>query len=394
MYTLARYSKYSIATIQVLYFLLYAAFASWSSYFYVFLENERHLTGVQIGSIAAVQQINNIIFLPLWGMISDRYGKRNVFLLLLGISVFTLYGFLVHGGFVYYLVFIVFFSALHNPIGSLIDSFALRKAKEPLLTTSYGKMRLWASVGWAVSSVVTGFVIKYTSISYIFPIASALLAISWVISFLYVNKKRETTTDVKPSYRALFVFLQTNKQLLWFFLFIMLYYIFNSPTLMFINLYYNEIGATNSDIGIAFAVQSVFELPFLFFGNTIIKKYGVKNVILFTMFVAAVRMVLYGFTSNLWIAITIGCLHGVTLGLFLVAAIEYTHRLVPIQFNSTGQTLFYTFLGVGTSVGNLLNGFLKDYMSLQHAMKVNASVVFVMVIVSYVFLQKKSKQIV
>ncbi len=382
MYTRATYSKYSVGIIQLLYFLLYAAFAAWSSYFYVFLENERHLTGVQIGSIAAVQQINNIIFLPLWGMISDKYGKRKVFLLLLGISVFTLFGFLAQGGFIYYLVFIVFFSALHNPIGSLIDSFALRKANEPLVQTTYGKMRLWASVGWAVSSVGTGYLIKYTTISYIFPIASTILAITWIISFFLLNKKRETTHNIKPGFKTLYSFLIHNKQLLWFFLFIMLYYIFNSPTLMFINLYYNEIGASNSHIGLAFAVQSVFELPFMFFGYKIIAKYGIRNIILFTMFVAAVRMVLYGLTSNPWVAIAIGCTHGITLGLFLIAAIEYTQRLVPTSFKSTGQTLFYTFLGLGTSVGNILNGYLKDFMSLQHAMKLNAAMVLLLIIIT------------
>lgn len=389
MYTRTKYSKYSVGTIQLLYFLLYAAIASWASYFYVFLENERHLSGLHIGIIAAVQQINNIVFLPLWGMISDRYGKRKVFLLLLGISVFLLYGFLVNGGFWYYLFFIVLFSALHNPIGSLIDSFAIHKAKESMVQTTYGKMRMWASVGWALSSVGTGFIIKYTSIHIIFPIASVILATTWIISFLYLNKKRETKNDIKPSFFTLYSFLLNNKQLLWFFLFIMLYYVFNSPTLMFINLYYNEIGASNSQIGIAFAVQSLCELPFMFWGQKFLARYGIRNVILFTMMVAAIRMVLYGLTANPWVAIAIGCTHGITLGLFLIAAIEYTHRLVPTQYNSTGQTLFYTFLGLGTSMGNLLNGYLKDFMSLQHAMKFNAAMVLVLVIVSFTFLNLK-----
>ncbi|HPY83045.1 MAG TPA: MFS transporter, partial [Bacteroidales bacterium] len=107
MYTLARYARNSVAVIKILYFLMFAALAAWSTYFYVFLEDERGLTGVQIGLIAAVQQITNIVFLPLWGMISDRYGKRSVFLLLLGISVFLLYGFIVQGSFLYYFFFMI-----------------------------------------------------------------------------------------------------------------------------------------------------------------------------------------------------------------------------------------------------------------------------------------------
>lgn len=75
-----QYSTYSVRAIKLLYFLLYVGMAAWSTQFYAFLERERSLSGVQIGAIAAVQQINNLIILPFWGMISDRYGKRRVFL--------------------------------------------------------------------------------------------------------------------------------------------------------------------------------------------------------------------------------------------------------------------------------------------------------------------------
>jgi len=157
MYTRIQYSKKSVGLIKLLYFLLYASAASWMTYFYVFLEGERALNGTQIGILAAMQQINNIVFLPLWGMISDRYGKRRIYLLLLFFTTFLLLGFLYHGGFVFYLCFIVLFSAINNPIGALIDSFAIDKAKETHIESSYGKMRLWASLGWSISAFATGY---------------------------------------------------------------------------------------------------------------------------------------------------------------------------------------------------------------------------------------------
>jgi len=380
MYTRIQYSKKSVGLIKLLYFLLYASAASWMTYFYVFLEGERALNGTQIGILAAMQQINNIIFLPLWGMISDRYGKRRIYLLLLFFTTFLLLGFLYHGGFVFYLCFIVLFSAINNPIGALIDSFAIDKAKETHVESSYGKMRLWASLGWSISAFATGYLIKYSNINIIFPLASAFLLITWIVSYFYLNKKRVTQSTVNPSISAIKELLTTNKNLLLFFIFLFFYYVLNAPTLMFINLYYKEIGASNSQIGIAFAVQSIFEIPFLFFGASLIKKFGIKRIIIFTLLVAALRMMLYGFTSNPWIAIAVGCSHGITLGLFLVAAIEYTHRIVPQSQNSTGQTLFYTFLGLGTSIGNFLNGLMKDYLSLKHAMKIDAVLIILLVI--------------
>src|SRR5690606_32310556 len=263
-----------------------------------------------------------------------------------------------------------------------------------LVRTTYGEMRLWASMGWAVASLSTGyFVEKSSSLSIIFIIASCVLAVTWIVSFLYLNKKREVRSNQAPSFKTLKTVLFNNQKLFYFFILIMVYYILNSPTLMFINLYYKEIGATNTQIGIAFAVQSIFELPFMFYGKRILNRFGVRRVIMATMVVAAVRMLLYGMTSNPWVAITIGVTHGITLGLFIVAVIEYTHHIVPPSQNSTGQTLMYTFLGIGTSVGNFFNGVLKDSIGLKNAMIIDAVLVVFLVVGAYLFLFfRKSKE--
>ncbi|MFW5851621.1 MAG: MFS transporter [Bacteroidota bacterium] len=393
MFTLRQYVRNSVWVIKLLYFFLYSAIAAWSSYFYVFLEDDRALTGTQIGLIAAVQQINNIIFLPLWGMVSDRYGKRKVFLMLIGISVVLLYGFMLNGSFWYYFLFMILFSALHNPVGALIDAFAINKSKEKYINSSYGQMRLWASVGWAFSSLLTGYLIESTSLSIIFVVASFFLLCTWLVTFFYVNKKREIRSTQAPSFKTLKNLLFGNKQLFYFFLIIMLFYILNSPTLNFINLYYKEIGASNTQIGYAFAVQALCELPFMFFSTHIINKFGIRRVLFATMVVASVRLMLYGFTTDPWVAISIGALHGITLGLFIVSVIEYTNYIVPQSQNSTGQTLMYTFLGVGMSVGNFLNGLWKDSFGLQYAMRIDSVLIIILLIAVYMVLfYRKGKQ--
>ena len=80
------------------------------------------------------------------------------------------------------------------------------------------------------------------------------------------------------------------------------------------------------------------------------------------------------------------------MGCFLVAAIEYTHRIVPQSQNSTGQTLLYTFLGLGTSIGNLINGAMKDHYSLKLAMKIDAVFILILVFGFFLFTNFKNKR--
>ncbi|MCQ2959688.1 MAG: MFS transporter [Bacteroidales bacterium] len=407
MYSQEKYSKRAVGAIKLLYLFLYIGMASWSTQFYAFLERDRALTGFQIGMIAAVQQINNMLILPFWGMVSDRYGRRKIFLILLACAALCIEGFLANGNFIFYLGFIILFTAINNPLAALADSFALEKASLSVVNSGYGNMRLWASLGWALSSFATGYLIKDLGLSFgiIFPITTVSYLVTWIVAFFSLNQKHESKTKKSPSIKTLKELLLTNRKLLYFFLFCMVYYMFNAPIQNMISIYYTELCAAYYEgfsladlnakigliVGIAFGIQSMFELPFMFYADKILKRFGTKQVIFFTMFVAVVRMVLYGFSSNPWFSVVVGCLHGITLGLFWCAAIGYVHSLVPIEQNSTGQMLFNTFLAIGTCIGNLLTGFMKDYITLSLGMRINAVLILLLLLACFILLKFRNR---
>ena len=396
MFSQDRYSRLSVRSVRALYLFLYIGLAAWSTQFYAFLERDRSLTGVEIGALAAVQQINNMLILPIWGMISDRYGKRKIFLILLACAAVCIEGFLLNGNFWFYLGFILLFTAINNPLAALADAFALEKSKQSIVSAGYGSMRLWASLGWALSSFGTGMLVKHGGFSFgiIFPITSVSYVVTWIIAYTSLNQKHEKTTSKPPSFQTLHGLLLQNKRVVLFFLFCMLYYILNAPLLNMISIYYTEIcseyytslslddlnAKMGFVVGIACGVQSLCELPFMFYADKLIRRFGTKKIIVFTMLVAAARMLLYGISNNPWFSICVGCLHGITLGLFWVAAVSYVHSQVPVEQNSTGQMLFNTFLAIGTCLGNLLTGFMKDYVTIRTGMMMNACVIIILVI--------------
>jgi len=360
--------------IKLIFFIAYAGFSSWLSYFNVYLKEVPHLSSFEIGVIAAIQQISTIFIAPLWGILADRFGRRNVIAIALLLSAGFLYLFVINTAFVYYVLFMLVLTSVFSPLSSLLDSIGLDFQAESG-KVSFGEIRLWGSVGWASSSVITGLVINSGMIVYIFPIASAIMVLTALL-ILFVYKPLKTQSGLQSMKLSHITgLLSDNADLLRFFAFIFFFAVLSAPSSLFINMYYNEIGSSSAQIGIGYAAQAMSELPFFFFGKRIVLKFGTQRVFAASVVFTAMRLFLYGVNSNPWFAVGIGLTQGVGFALFIISVNEYVHSIVPSNLRSTGQSLFYTFYSGGICFGNLLAGWLKDLISLQKTMLLNSALI-------------------
>jgi PPP family 3-phenylpropionic acid transporter len=171
-----------------------------------------------------------------------------------------------------------------------------------------------------------------------------------------------------------------------------LYGISISPLHLLINLYYTEIGAQNSLIGIAFLIQSGCEIPFFIFGAKMVKKTSAEFTLMLAMAVSLLRMVLYGFISNPSIAIFVGVLHGFTISFFLVGAVEYVQSHTPPHLRTTGQSLIWAFhFGAGLTVGYTVVGYLRDVVGMKHVMHIAALFSLMVLAITYIFFNRNNK---
>jgi MFS transporter, PPP family, 3-phenylpropionic acid transporter len=368
--------------IRILFFLTYAAAASWLSFFNLFLKSYVGLSDGQIGVVIAIQQINTLLILPVWGIIADRFGRKNILTLTLFIVIFGLYGFIFQKTFLSVLVFVYLFTLFYNPISPLLDSVALDFV-EQCKKCSYGGFRLWASVGWAVSSVVTGTFINDKNSEYIFVIASVLFTLNFLIlKFLY--KPLVVTKTLKSLKLSQITTILFSDKRLYILLIIMLFYgVFSSPIHLFINIYYIEIGGGYNHVGYAYLFQAMAEVPFFIFGRKIINRFGARRLIVFTMIVTAIRLLAYGFISNPWMAIAIGTTHGISLGLFILSFISFVHQFIAPEYRATGQSFIYAFyFGGGVALGNVFTGYLSQNLGMQNTMIVQGVLILLLVVVT------------
>jgi MFS transporter, PPP family, 3-phenylpropionic acid transporter len=354
--------------IKIIFFLSYASFSAWLSFYNLFLKKYIGFSDSQVGLISGVQQINILLVLPIWGIMADRFGRRNILLVALFVTLCLFYGFLFQKLFFSFFIFTFFITLFYSPLSSLLDTIAL-DYNEQANHSSYGNIRLWGSLGWAISSLTIGNILSIKNLNLIFPIASLLMLLSWLIVFFTFK-----SLSVKKNLIALKMThvreLVLNDRRLSIFLFIILLYgISSAPIQYYINMYYAEIGAANKYVGYAYAVQALSELPFFYFGQFIVNKIGAKKLMIVTMGVTMLRMLAYGLTSNPIIAIIIGSSHGICLALFMVAVVTHVHRFIPNEWRATGQSFIYScYFGGGLAIGNIWIGFLSQTLSVRSAM--------------------------
>jgi PPP family 3-phenylpropionic acid transporter len=225
--------------------------------------------------------------------------------------------------------------------------------------------------------------LKGIDVKFVFPITSAFFLIGGVIMLTVYKPLKVKRNIATLKFAHLGKIIIDSPRLIIFIVIILIYGILTAPVMLFINLYYNEIGAQSQHIGIAFTVQAMCELPFFFYGKRILERFGAKRVMIFAMFVTMVRMLLYGITKDPVIAIIIGGLHGITIALFLVSVIEQIHVFIPQEWRATGQSFIYIFyFGVGTALGYIWAGHLSDHYSVQKTMLFMGGLIFILIMLT------------
>lgn len=361
-------------------FLSYAAFSAWLSFFNLFLKKYLGFSDAQVGLISGVQQVNILLVLPVWGFLADRFGRKKMLLLAMMATLILFYGFLFQRLFLPVLFFTFLITLFYSPLSSLLDTIALDYHQQTG-RSSYGNIRLWGSMGWAVASIAVGSFLVMDNIWLIFPIASLILLSAWLILRLAYKPLiiKDHLASLKMTHLGQLIV--ADKRLLVFLIIIALYGISSAPIQYYINMYYNEIGATYRHLGLAYAVQAMSELPFFFFGNAIVQKIGARRLMVITMLVTMLRMLAYSETSNPWIAIAIGSSHGICLALFMVSVVSYVHRFIPQEWRATGQSFIYAcYFGAGLAMGNAWIGYISEKITVKKAMAVEAGLTLMLVI--------------
>lgn len=133
----------------------------------------------------------------------------------------------------------------------------------------------------------------------------------------------------------------------------------------YFSLFLDKSGASLSAIGLLFFIGVISEIPFMRFAQKLIDKMGLLTVIMLSGGVSLFRWMLYFTEPSLWIIYATVCLQGVSIGLFIPAALQYVKKITPSHVEATALTMYAaTGNGFGNWFCTFVGGYIFDYVSI------------------------------
>ncbi|MBP2079758.1 MFS transporter [Oceanobacillus polygoni] len=319
----------------------------------------RGLNGTEIGWVLAVESLASLLAQPIWGYLSDKYKtvRKILFIcvigLLIGSSIFfqmdTLSTILITGAAFYFFA---------TPIGALSDSLAQRRADE--LNISFGSIRMWGSVGFAISALIVGRILDQFGVQYMM---WPYLFFGLIILFVLIPMK-DVKVESEPVKLIDVRKIIANKPFLLFLSVIVFITITHRMNDYYMALYITELGGSESLVGLAWFVGVISEALIFALAGLWFRKYRTLIFIIAAAILYTIRWFLYAAVDDPMHVIALQFMHGLTFGVFYTAAFEYVTRLIPKFLQSTGHLIFFSvYFGLSGIIGSLAGGPIMEVFS-------------------------------
>ena len=366
------------------YFLFFLTIGGFMPYWSLYLKSI-NITAEGIGILSAIIVFTKVFASLIWGWVVDHTGKRMQvirYTSLLSMLSFSLVLFFQDFWplFIILFVFSIFWSAALPQIEATTLSH-LGEASD-----NYTVVRIWGSISFIICVLVLGKYFDYYPIKHLLPILVVTMLLVWIHTLFIpeFNKEHEEHNDhsfikilMKPSVVSLLIvcFLVQAS---------------HGPYYTFFSIYLEEHHYSNSFIGTAWAVGVLAEVIVYVFIHIVIRRFGLKNLMILTMILTTLRWLMIAwFVENIFLLLLAQCLHAATFGIYHAVAIQYIHKEFRGIHQGRGQALYSSVsFGAGFALGSLLSGYLWDYVGSSQTFLFAAGLSAVGIIIACYGLQK------
>lgn len=313
-------------------------------------------TSSQIGWFLAIGPLMGLFAQPVWGYASDKFQtvKKILLVCLIGVLISVMWLFQIDQ-FIWLLAAGTLFFFFFTPVIPFSDSLAKRTAYVQKVT--FGSIRTWGSLGFAVISLLVGWLLNKIGIGYLAIPVIAFTLITCVLSLVLkdipssgdkIDYKKASRLFKKP---ALVVFL----------IVVSLVTLTHRTSDSFISLYLMELNGNEMQVGWIWFVGVSSEALLFFLSTYWFREQHAVKYLIFAAFLYAIRWVLTALAPDPATLLMIQVLHGVCFAIILVASLEYLYRIVPPEMQATGHMMYVAIsFGVTGIIGSSLGGMVFE----------------------------------
>ncbi|WP_138753272.1 MFS transporter [Paenibacillus sinopodophylli] len=322
---------------------------------------DRGFSEQQIGIIYSTGPFISIFANIILGMASDKFRtiKKLLMLLLFGQLVMISLLFPVENFALVCLVMMGFYF-FQTPINPLSDSLLLLSSS--YTGTPYALVRIFGSLGFAVTAYTFGLILKEIGSTWTLPLALCTIAITLALT----TRIRDYQGSARKIDFSGFFKLLRQRDVLLFFLIILTISIPHRMYEGFLAVTMRHMGASDSLVGLAWLVSALSEIPILF----LLGKYGHKfkelPLLMIASIMYAVRLwLLSDIQDPRWVIAT-QAMHSISFGIYFSTALRYLSRLIPDEYRASGQAVYAViWTGLAGVISGMFGGFVYEHFGRQ-----------------------------
>ena len=311
----------------------------------------------------------------LFGFLSDKYHTVKKFMVV-ALITYAVSAYLFYNKetqfFIYHMIVIAFSGGLINTSCGLCDTWIL--ASNKYLRQQLSFIKAFGSIGWAIGSIILSSVISrfgYKGVS-----SGILILCILSLGVMYfikdVNKNQSLRVQKVQLSDLKELILDRKYSLLVTILFFMYCVIITNNTAVVDKML--ELGASDSQIGYKWSIQSVIEIPTYLFGAYFLRKYNHYFLLKVSAIALTIQFILFGMSTSITQIIILSVLQILTTPLLIITSKTLIYDLTSERMKSTGQLLALSiFTGLSSLLVPTCAGIITRYFNVNTTLFIAAS---------------------
>lgn len=293
------------------------------------------LDTAQIGLVLASATWLKIPVTLIAGNLADRIGRRKKVLLTISVIVAVLFPLLlVVRGYFWLCLLWACLGALTSTMVPITDSISVTAVRREGLT--YGRMRMWGSLGFLVTSIMGGMIIRHFGSDAVV----WLLSLGAIVLLVFVAKipDYESRRPMQKGLVLLPVFRIPG-----FSVFLMVAALLMASHAAMYSLStvrWVEAGIELPVIGWLWATGVVAEIFIFFISSRVIARWNPWQLLLIAGVVGCARWSMMAVVVDVVLLFCIQSLHAITFTFTQLAVVNFIERNVPEEMTSSAQTIY------------------------------------------------------